>query len=348
MTDKALRRGAVICGAYGMDNAGDDAVLAAVVAALRRLDAGLPITVMARRPAQTAKRFGVSAVHPLRVLRWLAAMRRARIFLSGGGTLLQDVTSRRSLRYYLAAIRLAKKSGCAVQLYGCGVGPLGYESSRRKTAEILNACADAATLRDEDSLTLLRSMGVERPRLMLAADPALSLVPPRGERERRFGVVLRPWPALWLKVPELARAVRYAYETYRLEPVFFCLGPGDRAAADSVCAELADIPHTVSADARRVGRMSLVLSMRLHGLVFALSGGAPAAGLSYDPKVDAFCREAHLPCLPLDESDADGLCRLIDRAAHLDAEQLSADAEILKERERVNIAVTAELLSDTE
>ena len=339
------RRGVVICGAYGMSNAGDDAVLAAITAALRRLDASLPITVMARRPKATAKRFGVTAVSPLRPIRWLFAMRRAAVFLSGGGTLLQDVTSRRSLWYYLAAIRLAKKCGCAVQLYGCGAGPLQYESSRRKTAKTLNACADAITARDADSLALLRALGVSRPRMTLSADPALSLPAPRGERERRFGVVLRPWPELWAHVPQLERAVRYAYEAYRLEPVFFCLAPGDRAAADAVRAGLSDIPHTVSADAGRLGRMGLVLSMRLHGLVFALSGGAPAAGLSYDPKVDSFCREAGFPCLPLADAEDTALLRLLDDAAHLDTERLSAAAKTLRERERTNAAVTAELLA---
>jgi len=348
MTDRTERRGAVICGACGMGNAGDDAVLAAITAALRKLDGQLPITVMARRPRETAKRFGVTAVHPLRPLKWLYAMRASALFISGGGSLLQDVTSRRSLWYYLATIRLAKKCGCAVQLYGCGIGPLMRGRSRAETARVLNECADVVTVRDGDSLALLKELGVTEPRLLLAADPALSLAAPRQERERRFGVVLRPWPSLWPQIPALARAVRYAYETYRLAPVFFCLAPGDREAAESVRAELDGIPCAVSVDSRRLGRMSLVLSMRLHGLIFALRDGVPAAGISYDPKVSSFCREAGLPALPLETADEAALCSLIDEAAHLDTERLSESLAALRRREQANLAAAAQLMSERE
>ena len=342
------RRGVVICGAYGMENAGDDAVLTAILSELRRIEQDIPVTVLARRPKAVAKRCGTAAVHPLRVLRRMPAMSRARLFISGGGSLLQDVTSRRSLLYYLLTIRLAKKLGCAVQLYGCGVGPLRSERSRRETAAVLNACADVITLRDGDSADFLRELGVTRPRILIAADPALSLPSAAGERERAAGLVLRDWPGLRERLPALAGGVRYLWSSYRREPVFFCLAPEDRAPVRALCAMLAEegIPASVSADVRRLGRMSLVLSMRLHGLVFALRDGAPAAGVSYDPKVTAFCREAGFPCAPLDGLTEDGLRALIDAAAHLDGESLSAAAELLRERERLNGRAAAQLLSD--
>ena len=128
------RRGVVICGAYGMDNAGDDGVLASIVAALRRLDKDVPITVMTRQPGKIAGQYGVAAVGRLDVFGWLRAMGKAKLFISGGGSLLQDVTSRRSLWYYLLALRAAKRMGCAVQLYGSGVGPIRREKAQRRTA----------------------------------------------------------------------------------------------------------------------------------------------------------------------------------------------------------------------
>ena len=345
MAKKVSRRGVVVCGAYGLGNTGDDAVLAAIIAALRRIDNEIPITVLARRPGETARRFGVSAIHPLRPLRWLFSMRRAELFLSGGGSLLQDVTSRRSLLYYLLVIALAKRMGCAVQLYGCGAGPLRRAGSRRETAKTLNRFADAVTVRDAESAELLTSIGVTEPRILLAADPALALDDPGGVRERCFGVILRSWPGFEPCISDVARTVRYVYETYRLDPVFFCLGLGDRAAADSVIAEMEDLPASVSIDARRVGRMSLVLSMRLHGLVFALRGGAPAVGIEYDPKVAAFCRDTQYPCVPLSKLTADSLRAGIDEAVHLDAERISADAARLRQRERVNAETAAALLA---
>ena len=67
------RRGAVICGAYGMDNAGDDAVLTAIVAQLRRIDGDMPITVLAHQPKKTAARFGVENTVKLPINPTLAA-----------------------------------------------------------------------------------------------------------------------------------------------------------------------------------------------------------------------------------------------------------------------------------
>ena len=339
------RRGAVICGAYGMGNAGDEAVLASIAASLRRIEADMPVTVLSRRPEAEGRRIGGEGVHPLRVLRWMRAMKRARLFISGGGSLLQNVTSRRSLAYYLFTIRLAKKCGCAVQLYGCGIGPLLDERARRDTALTLNTCADIITVRDEASAELLRELGVSAPRILLAADPALSLPPGQGEREKCVGFVLRDWPGLGERLPALAAAARRCYECYRLTPVFFCFAPADRGPARAACRLLAaeGIPCSTSVDARRAGRMSLVISMRLHGLIFALRDGAPAAGISYDPKVDAFCREAGLPCLPLELAGEEALTALIDEAALLDGESLSSALGRLKRRERVNEAAAAQL-----
>ncbi len=340
------RKGIMISGAYGMENLGDDAVLTAILEELRRLDRDAPVTVLSRRPRRTAKRFGVAAIHPFRVLRWMARLPGTCLFLSGGGSLLQDVTSRRSLLYYLFTIRIAKAMGCAVQLYGCGVGPLDGPGSRERTARVLNACADVVTLRDEASAALLREMGVDRPTVLLAADPALALASRSGERERAIGFALRDWPGLRERVPALAAAARYAWERYKLSPVFFCLAPEDRDTARAAAAALEDVPFSISVDARRLTRMSLVLSMRLHGLIFALRDGVPAAGLCYDPKVDAFCGEAGLPCLPLEEADEEGLKTLVDRALQLDGEALSAALGRLRRRERVNGHAAADLLAN--
>jgi len=248
----SARRGVLICGAYGLENAGDDAILRAITATLREYDRTMPVTVMARRPKSTTARFGVKAVHPLRILRWLRLMRRTKLFISGGGSLIQDVTSRRSLWYYLFTIWCAKKRGCAVQLYGCGIGPVRHRRDRVLAVRVLSSCADAVTVRDEDSLQILSDWGVQGPALRLAADPALALAQPVQERERTAVFALRSWPGFWEKVPCFERAAKYAWEKYGLEPVFVTLGPGDRTAAGSVCAEL-DVPYKIVSDTRTLG-----------------------------------------------------------------------------------------------
>ena len=87
-------------------------------------------------------------------------------------------------------------------MYGCGIGPVTRERHRKLAAQTLNRYVDAITLREPDSLTELRSMGVENPDTRLSADPALTLppaddvlvdstllshgVPPQGEAAARI------------------------------------------------------------------------------------------------------------------------------------------------------------------
>ena len=54
----------------------------------------------------------------------LKALRRCDALLSGGGSLLQDRTSTRSLLYYLSIIRAAELFHKPVMLYANGIGPV--------------------------------------------------------------------------------------------------------------------------------------------------------------------------------------------------------------------------------
>jgi polysaccharide pyruvyl transferase CsaB len=344
MGEKKKRRyGVIISGAYGMDNAGDDAVLLSILTALRSMDDQMPITVLARQPEKTACRFQVRAVHPFRFLRWLRAMGEASLFISGGGSLLQDVTSRRSLWYYLFTIRAAKGRGCRVMLYGCGVGPIKSQCGRRQTVKTLERCADVISLRDGDSGALLDDWGV-RSSVICTADPAVSAAMSDGTRKPCIGIVLRPWRGVANGIPAFAAAAVYAYQRYGLQPVFFCLAPEDETAARQVAERLTDIPWRREHDWHRLSEMGMVLSMRLHGLVFSLAGGTPAAGVSYDPKVDGFCGEAGYPCVGLEQISEQCLRELIDRTMELDREEIGKRAGAMQEKERMNGELAQRLL----
>ena len=169
------RRGVLICGAYGHGNAGDEAILEAIVLEMRAIDPEMPVTVLSRTPEETAQRNGVRALHTFAFLRFLRVMRHTKLFLNGGGSLIQDVTSSRSLWYYLFTIAAAKKLGCRVLMYGCGIGPVTRAFDRRLTRRVLNKNVDTITLREENSLQELRNFGVTAPEIVLASDPALTL-----------------------------------------------------------------------------------------------------------------------------------------------------------------------------
>ena len=94
----------VISGYYGSKNAGDEAMLAAMIEVFLSIDKKVHITVVSANPDDTKKRHGVAAVGLTDIFAIVGAIRKADILISGGGSLLQNVTSGRSLYYYLGII----------------------------------------------------------------------------------------------------------------------------------------------------------------------------------------------------------------------------------------------------
>ena len=364
------RDGAVICGAYGRGNAGDDAILEAILEEMRSIDPDMPVTVISKNPRATRLSYRVRAVSRVDLPSWLGAMRRAKLYINGGGSLIQDVTSRRSLWFYLMNIRAAKWAGCKVQMYGCGIGPVTRENHRKLAAKTLNRNVDVITLREPDSLAELRSMGVDKPEIRLTADPALTLspaveektdsvllragIPPRG---RYLCFALRPWTGFPEKAPVFGAAARYAWERYGLTPVFTAVEKGqDPAAARLAAQNLGGTPHYFLDDAGAAGtiigalsRMEAVVSMRLHALIFAAGQGIPLAGVVYDPKVSSFLRYiGQENFTDLEDLTLENLQAMVDRAA-AQAGDKAAQAEAvrkLRELERGNVDIARRLLEE--
>ena len=366
---KRDRDGVVICGAYGRGNAGDDAILEAILGEMRSIDPDTPVTVISKDPKSTRLAYRVRSVSRMDLPGWLGAMKRARLYINGGGSLIQDVTSRRSLWFYLMNIRAAKWAGCKVQMYGCGIGPVTRGNHRKLAAKVLNRNVDVITLREPDSLEELKSMGVDQPEIHLTADPALTLspaaeektdsvllragVPPHGERFICFA--LRPWPGFAEKAPVFAAGARYAWERYGLTPVFTAVEKGqDPAAAREAAKYLGDAPHYFLDDAGAAGtiigalsRMEVVVSMRLHALIFAAGRGIPLAGVVYDPKVSAFLRYiGQENFTDLEALTEENLKAMIDRAAAQagDKESQAEAVRKLRELERGNVDIAKRLL----
>ncbi|MHA5221427.1 polysaccharide pyruvyl transferase CsaB [Dysosmobacter sp. Phy] len=363
----AARDGVVICGAYGRGNAGDDAILEAILQEMRAIDPDMPMTVLSKDPKSTRLTYRVRAIHRSNLPAWLMAMHQAKLYINGGGSLIQDVTSRRSLWFYLHNISAAKRAGCKVQMYGCGIGPVTRDSHRRLAAKILNRYVDVITLREPDSLAELRAMGVTEPEILLTADPALTLskapedeidsvllragIPPHG---KYICFALRRWKGFEEKAPLFGAAAEYAYWTYGLTPVFAAVEKHLDPGAGQMAARGLSVPHYFLDDAGGAGtiigalsRMELVVSMRLHALIFSAGQGIPLAGVVYDPKVSAFLRyigqELFVDLQDLTEAD---LRHMIDRcvAQARDPGTQAAAVARLQEMERGNVRTARRLL----
>ena len=330
----AGRYGVVVCGAYGRGNMGDDAILQTVIRQLRMQDPDLPICVMTRKPVETALETGVSTVqifHAMRASKW---MKRSTLYISGGGTLLQNATSTRSLIYYLFSMIQAKKCGCRVMLYGCGAGPVRGKGNQRLVARVLNRYADQMTLRDPASRQTLERFGVTVPKCMVTADPALGMqadTERTPEFLRKNGMdldqkyalfVLRPWSGMERRLDAVRQAAEYVYRRWDLMPVFMCFEPSRDQNITHTAADGLQVPYKIltgesdcSIACGVIARSQLVVAMRLHALVFACSQDVPMVGISYDPKVSGFMDYAGDPHhLALEELSGERLCSLIDQA----------------------------------
>lgn len=363
---KGQRDGVLICGAYGKGNGGDNAILSAISEQLHHIDPDLPICALSRDPDETRLCAGIDAIYTFNIFRIARKMRHTRLYISGGGTLMQDATSTRSLLYYLFSIRQAARHGCRVMLYGCGIGPISRPGNRRRAAGVLNRCAEIISVRDHYSEAFLQELGVTKPEIRLTADPALLIDPPDSdvlhaylrssglaETQRYLLLSVRPWQGFDAKVSAFAQAADYAYRKHGLVPLLYCMEPNrDLPAAKAVIAQL-HCPHlllNVASDGNQViamiRRMSLVLSMRLHPLIFAAGQGVPMVGVVYDPKVSGFLDDlGQTRYLPLSEVTADGLCSQID-AAMANTASVDETVHSLRQLSRQNEELASRLLAE--
>ena len=304
----------VMSGYYGFANAGDDAILEAIQQAIHEASDDVSVTVLSNDPELTRKQYGMDAIPRFRMWKVFSALRRSDALLSGGGSLLQDTTSTRSLFYYLAVIRCAQWLGKPVMLYANGIGPVRRPGNRRRVKKVVER-ATLVTLRDSSSARELADMGVERSDLRVTADPVFHLSPAPAERGEELlsqagleegtpfvAVSVRDWPDTGNFCRELARLCDHISRRHGLRVLFLLMQPSrDRSTAQlvrSLMEEpslLLDVPCTPRELMAVLGRARLCLAMRLHTLIFAARMVVPAMGLVYDPKVDSYLKELDLP-----------------------------------------------------
>ena len=234
--------------------------------------------------------------NPFRVWR---ALKTSDAFVSGGGGLLQDRTSRRSLIYYLALSHLAHFFKKPVFLVGQGIGPLSHRLSRILVTRCLNA--EYIMVRDEASLELLRELKVKAP-VALGEDLALAYPLETCKRQhgtcaRFLGVSLRgDFPAQLVKA--LASCLDEICRRLKLKALFIPAFPQqDLSLAEALAEAMRGDAIVIDTKKCSIAEMidciascTLLIGSRLHALEFALMNGVPLVAINTDPKIEAFVR----------------------------------------------------------
>lgn len=339
----------VVSGYYGFGNAGDEAILAAMVAALRRRQPRLELVVISGDPAETSRRHRVRAIGrgPIDAIR---ALLGSEGLVSGGGGLLQDRTSTQSLLYYAGLMLLAVALRRPVYVYAQGIGPV-ESGLARAVAGLALRRATYISVRDQGSLDAARSLGAGD--VEVAADPAIGIGPPTSRVTRTRPTILvavRPAPR-WAQIEDaFVAALRKLGESHRL--AFVAMHPAEdgplatrlaaRVGPYAMVADYADLEELMG----HIGSAELVIGMRLHALILAAAAGVPFVAVSYDPKVDVFAAAVHQPvAASVDGSlSTDALVRLVrsQLTANLDAYRASV-AELALRAERPADAIVAAL-----
>ncbi len=290
------RQGVLTCGYIGFGNLGDEAVHLGLIGALRSQLPEHPIRVMSGSPEQSQLSLGCEAVPRMQMQAVWQAMRRSSLFVLGGGSLFQDVTSVRNSVYYGLMAMMARRAGCKVLWSGQGIGPIRREWLGRWIAG-LAAQADSVVLRDSASAQLLSGFGYKK--AVGGADLAF-LMPsePAQAQSTLFGVAPRITPSLSDEFWQLLMQVlSERLPKHGLTPLYIAMQPNEDAP---LCQKLHEqLPGELLLDAgtapevlRAIGRCQAMLAVRLHALILGAVCGVPSVGVGYDPKVCALWQPA--------------------------------------------------------
>jgi len=295
----------LISGYYGFDNLGDEAVLAGIIKLFKEINSEIDITVLSADPEVTKKRYNVDAAGRTSLLNIISELAEADLFVTGGGSLIQDVTGHLSIFYYLGLIWLAKLQGTKVSFYAQGVGPLNRKINRIITGITLKNI-DHIGVRDRGSAELLSRIGLKGKDVKLTADPAFALYNEKDVVKRKLhsrtnvGISVRPWQAGYIE--ELGAGMSKFAQKYSCDFKIYPFHRGvderpskklktilDRTTgSDVIIEELAEDPLQA---VKQLKDNDLFLGVRLHSLIFALLNQIPFLAVSYDPKIDGLVSE---------------------------------------------------------
>lgn len=311
----------IMSGYYGFGNLGDESLLDIITSKLAENLPDVKIAALTKNRKDDGKRTGLRCISRFNVFDITRELRRAKMLISGGGSLLQDSTSKRSLRYYAGVISCAQSRRTKTCVFANGIGPISYPSNKKLAAKVVKN-ADYVSVRDSDSADELERLGVDRSSVHVTADPAflikpsldgrideilhdcgigggigffaLSLRPMSLNRKRKNNILTSEDEVI---VKEGVRICRTLSEKYGLIPLII---PMQAAHDTAICREICEktncgavvyIPETDRELIGILSRARFVVGMRLHSIIYASSAGVPVIGLSYDPKVKSLMHE---------------------------------------------------------
>ena len=356
----------VLSGYYGFNNSGDDAILKMILQGIKDEYPDAGINVFSNKPNDVKRVFRVNSVSRWNIFSIINVLKSSKVFISGGGSVIQDATSTKSLFYYLSLIIIAKIFRNKVMLYANGIGPVDKPRNKRWTKSVLNK-VDLITLRDEDSRDVLNELGVINPKIYVTADPVIGIEDINKDeiddilyRYDLLGkdyvvVSLRDWKPSPYFEDGLIESLKSIKVKHGCELLFIPMqyqydleiNKKIAAATSSICIE-----KKLSAEAciGLAQRSKLAISMRLHLIIYAFTAGISSVGINYDPKIESvmkyFYQDTYLSILEFTNLN---FTAKADRAIIANTEnraEILSRLDELREKNKGNISLAISLLEE--
>ena len=305
----------LIAGYYGFGNLGDELILSAVISHLNGRYKAPEITVLSVDPADTIRTHQVRAISRWNLWNVFKEIWRNDFLVLGGGGLLQNKTSQRSLLYYLGLVAMARAVHCPVVLYAMGVETLEGGWARKLTWFLLSGPRVIITVRDEASKQILSEIGVPPKRVHVTADPVFTRTPSSGPRERYAGgaatallIPRFPCPpqgrtmfAILARILRDEKKMQVSGALFQpiLEMAHLKSYTGEQILPEGDFA----LDFSIDDMVERVAAHDWVISARFHGLVLAALAGRPFIGIGDPHKVGRLCDMLKMPFLPWGSSE---------------------------------------------
>lgn len=364
----------IISGYYGFGNVGDDAMLRSIIDNLKLQKPDISILVLSKNPIATSHNYGVNTVNRKNMFAVYSSMRKSKLFIYGGGNIIQDSTSSRSLMFYLGTAWLAKKLKLKVMFYANGIGPINKFKNSEYSRKILNK-ADVITVREKISYNELIKMGISNPKIVLTADAALAVKVLKDiDVEKSFvrqvltcdgkyaGFSVRKCPGFEKHQHSqyeqtLAELADYVYTKYNLIPVFIPMEyHADIQTIQSIVAKMSTDNyiicnnHSVSETFAIIRKMDIMIAMRLHALIFAAFLNVPLLGISYQPKVEGFLEYVNQPSVGnVKDITIENMCLKVDfimQNYETIKTDLAKSVEVLIKKAEENSRLAIELINE--
>ncbi len=290
-----------ISGYYGFKNFGDEAILTVLINHLKQLK-DIDITVFSSDIDYTSSTYSVNSVKRFDIKNVIKTIQNSDVLISGGGSLLQDVTSLKSVVYYSLIIALGLLFNKKVIIFAQGIGPLNKKLSQLIVRNLLKNCT-LVTVRDEKSLALLNNWNIHA---NLVCDPIYSLNVTPEPDNGAIGVQLREFKTMnYNLLHKLALFIARKFRDKKVE-IFSLQESQDLELSKRFEHILKTLNPELKTEIitddiiNRISKLSYLIAMRFHAILVALKCGIKTCAINYDVKVEKLANEAAIPLISMD------------------------------------------------